>query len=243
MLLILNNFILFLQASEILKHPYLQPYVDQYRSSCCTPTCSQEKPISAVHDPPKKLPESQNSTSSSTDKDSLMANEKNTIKAVQKHDNQITEIDLTSIEDDGSEHLLPGEEGNGSNKVNAKTDAQEGIKQFDNEHHSNVASKQPKIIKNVVTTLKNGKLRETSSPIRGNRIKGGGVSVHKINTEALSKLPKPNFGACDLKPNLEVPSIAPSKATTDSAKRKGSHTSKHQVRCHYKLYNCTSSYF
>ncbi|TKY48677.1 Serine/threonine-protein kinase Nek5 [Spatholobus suberectus] len=98
-------------ASEILKHPYLQPYVDQYRSSCCTPTaCSPEKSISAVHDPRKNLPESQNSSSSSTDKDSLMSNEKNTAKAVQKHDNKITEIDLTSIEDDGSEHLLPGEE-------------------------------------------------------------------------------------------------------------------------------------
>ncbi|RDX90752.1 Serine/threonine-protein kinase Nek5, partial [Mucuna pruriens] len=218
-------------ASEILKHPYLQPYVDQFRSSFCTPTASSpEKPISAVHDPRKNRPESQCSSSSSTDKDSLMSNEKNTAKAVQKCDDKITEIDLTSIEDDGSEHLLPGEEGNDSNKVNAKTDEQEVMKQSDNEHHSNVVSKQPKTIKNVVTALKNGKLRETSSPIRGNRIKGGGVSIPKINTETLSKLPKPNFGAYDLKPNLEVPTVAPSKAPPDSAKRMpGSHTSKHQL--------------
>ncbi|TKY48676.1 Serine/threonine-protein kinase Nek5 [Spatholobus suberectus] len=104
------------------------------------------------------------------------------------------------------------------------------MKQCNKEHHSNVVSKQPKTIKNVVTALKNGKLRETSSPIRGNRIKGGGVSIPKINTETLSKLPKPNFGACDLKPNLEVPTIARSKANPDSAKRmQGSHTSKHQL--------------
>ncbi|XP_020203157.1 serine/threonine-protein kinase Nek5 [Cajanus cajan] len=218
-------------ASEILKHPYLQPYVDQYRSSFCTPSAtSPEKPISAVHDPRKNMPESQNSSSLSTDKDSLVSNEKNTAKTVQKCDNKITEIDLTSVEDDGSEHLLPGEEGNGSRKVNGKSDEQEVMKQLNNEHHSNVVSKQPKTTKNQVTTLKNGKLRETSSPIRGNRIKGGGVSIHKINTETVSKLPKPNFGAYDLKPNLEVPTIAPSKATPDSAKRmQGAHTSKHQL--------------
>ncbi|CAJ1956203.1 unnamed protein product [Sphenostylis stenocarpa] len=218
-------------ASEVLKHPYLLPYVDQYRSSFCSPTASSpEKPISAVHYPRKNKPEGQNSSCSSTDKDSLMSNVKNTENAVQKCGNKSTEIDMTSIEDDGSEQLQPDEEGNGSIKVNAKTVDQEVTKQSNNEHHSNVVSKQPKAIKNVVTTLKNGKLRETSSPIRGNRIKGGGVLTHKINTETLSKLPKLNFGACDLNPNLEVPTIAPSKATPDSAKRmQGSHTSKHQL--------------
>ncbi|KAL2331894.1 hypothetical protein Fmac_019475 [Flemingia macrophylla] len=76
---------------------------------------------------------------------------------------------LTLAEDDGSEHLLPREDGKGSRIVNVK-DEQEEMKQFNNEHHSNVASKQLK------TT------------------------------------------------------IAPSKATPDSAKRiQGSHTSKHQL--------------
>ncbi|KAL2590136.1 hypothetical protein AAZX31_13G295000 [Glycine max] len=218
-------------ASEILKHPYLLPYVDQYRSSFCTPTAgSPEKPISAVHHALKNKPGSQNRSSSSTEKDSLMSNEKNNAKALHKCDCKITEIDLTSIEDDSSEQLLPGEEGNGSSKVNAKTNEKELTKQSNNEQHSNVVSKQPKAIKTVVTALKDGKLKETSSPIRSNRIKVGGVLTHKINTETVSNLPKPNFGAYDLKPNLEVPTTAPSKTTPDSAKRmQGSNTSKHQL--------------
>lgn len=215
------------------------PYVDQYRSSFCTPTAgSPEKPISAVHHALKNKPGSQNRSSSSTEKDSLMSNEKNNAKALHKCDCKITEIDLTSIEDDSSEQLLPGEEGNGSSKVNAKTNEKELTKQSNNVHHSNAVSKQPKPIKNVVTALKDGKLRETSSPIRGNRIKVGGVLTHKINTETVSKLPKPNFGAYDLKPNLEMPTTAPSKTTPDSAKRmQGSNTSKHQVHYHYKCYS------
>ncbi|KAK7371204.1 hypothetical protein VNO78_36772 [Psophocarpus tetragonolobus] len=217
-------------ASEILKHPYLLPYVDHYRSSLFTPTASSpQKPLSVVPDPRKSKPESQNSSSSSTEKDSLMSNEKNTEKDVQKCDRKTTEVELVSIENDGSDKLLPGEEGNGSSKVNAKTDEEEVTKRS-NEHHSNVVSKQPKTIKNVVTALKNGRPRETSSPIRCNRIKGGGVLTHKINTETSSKLPKPNFGTYDLKPNLEVPNILPSKAIPDSAKRmQVSHTSKHQL--------------
>ncbi|KAK7272251.1 hypothetical protein RJT34_28731 [Clitoria ternatea] len=208
-------------ASEILKHPYLQPYVDQYRISFCARTASTpEKPISAVHDPRKNMPGSQNSGSSSSDRDSLMSDEKSTAKAVQKCDTKITEIDLASTEDDDTEHPVPSEEGNAFRRVDAKTD----------EQRSNVVSKQPKTIKNIMTALKNGKVRETNSPIRGNRIKGGGVSMLKINTETLSKLPKPNFGNYDLKPDVEVPTVVPSKATLDSAKRmQGSHTSKHQL--------------
>ena len=61
------------------------PYVDQYRSSFCTPTAgSPEKPISAVHHALKNKPGSQNRSSSSTEKDSLMSNEKNNAKALTK---------------------------------------------------------------------------------------------------------------------------------------------------------------
>lgn len=211
----------------------MHPYVDQYRSSFCPPTaCSPEKPISAVRDPRKNMVENRNSSSSSSDKDSLMSNERNIAKAVPKCDNQTTETDLASMDDDGSAHL-PSEEGNSSSNVNAKTDQQEVMKPSHNEHHSNVASKQPKTIENIMVALKDGKVRETSSPMRGTRIKATGVSIPKINTETLSKLPKPNFGAHGLKPNLETPTTATAKANPDSAKRfHGSHPSKHQVHCH-----------
>ncbi|TKY67025.1 Serine/threonine-protein kinase Nek5 [Spatholobus suberectus] len=214
-------------ASEVLKHPYLQPYVDQYRPSFSPPTaCSPEKPISAVNDPRKNMAESQNSNSSSSDKDSLMSTEKNIATAVPKCDNKVTESDLTSMDDDGSDE----ESGSSNANANAKTAEQEVMKPSHNEHHSKVESKQPKTIRNIMMALKEGKGREATSPMRGNRIKAGGVSTPKISTETLSKLPKPNFFAPSVKPNLESPTVALARATPDSAKRmQGSHHSKHQL--------------
>ncbi|RDX94540.1 Serine/threonine-protein kinase Nek5, partial [Mucuna pruriens] len=213
-------------ASEVLKHPYLQPYVDQYRPSFSPTTgCSPEKPISAVNYPRKNMAESQNSNSSSSDKDSLMSNEKNMAKAGTKCDNKATEADLISIDDDGSE------DESGSNNANAKISEQEVMKPSHNEHHSNVESKQPKTIRNIMMALKEGKVREATSPMRGNRIKPGGVSAQKISIETLSKLPKPNFIAPSLKPNLESPTVALARASPDPAKRMlGSHHSKHQLQ-------------
>lgn len=212
----------------------MQPYVDQYRPSFCPPTtCSPKRPIAVVHGPQKNRPESRNSSSSSSDKDSLMSNERNITKAGPKCGDKTTEMDRASMDHDGSEHLLPSEEGNGSSNGNAKTDEQDVVKPSVSEHHSNVVSKQQKTFKNTMTALKDRKVRESGSPMRGNRIKGGGVSVQKTNTETFPKIPKPNFGAPSLKPNLESPTIAPTKATPDSAKlMQGPHPSKHQVHYH-----------
>ncbi|KAL5130540.1 Serine/threonine-protein kinase Nek5 [Glycine soja] len=211
-------------ASEVLKHPYLQPYLDQYRPSFSPPTsCSPEKPISAVNNHPKNMAESQNSNSSSSDKDSLMSNEKKIAPAGPKCYNKAIETDQISIDDDGSE------DESGSSNANAKTAEQEVMKPSNNEHHSNVESKQPKTIRNIMMALKEGKVREATSPMRGNRIKPGGISTQKINTETLSKLPKPTFIAPSMKPNLESPA-ALARASPDPAKRMmGSHYPKHQI--------------
>ncbi|KAK7263449.1 hypothetical protein RJT34_31039 [Clitoria ternatea] len=213
-------------ASEVLKHPYLQPYVDQYRPSFSPPTaCSPEKPISAVNSSRKCMAESQNSNSSSSDKDSLMSNEKRIATPVSKCDNKLTETDLTSFDDDGLE------EENGSSNANTKTAEPEVMKPSHNEQYSNVEPKQPKTIRNIMMALKDGKGRETASPMRGNRIKASAVSTQKMNTETVSKLPKPNFIAPSLKPNSESPpTVTLAKATLDSAKRTpGSHHSKFQL--------------
>ena len=83
--------------------------------------------------------------------------------------------------------------------------------------------------------LKEGKVREATSPMRGNRIKPSGLSTQKISTETLSKLPKPTFIAPSMKPNLESPA-ALARASPDPAKRMmGSHYPKHQVHYHLKL--------
>ncbi|XP_058729678.1 serine/threonine-protein kinase Nek5-like [Vicia villosa] len=201
-------------ASEVLKHPYLQPYVDQYRPSFAPLTAfSPEKPISSVNDTKKHMAESQNSTSSSSDKDSLMSIERNiatTMATTPTSDSKATEIDVALINDDGSE--------------------QEAIKSSHNEQCSNVESKQPKTIRNIMMALKEGRGRDATSPMRGSRVKAVGVSAQKVNTEVLSKLPKPTIISPGLKANLESPGVPLVKATPDSAKRiQGSYHSKLQL--------------
>ncbi|MED6222453.1 hypothetical protein PIB30_064602 [Stylosanthes scabra] len=209
-----------LSASEILKHPYLQPYVHQYHPSFCLPTtCSPQKSIGVFHDPRKNRPEGQNNNSSSNDKDCLMSNGRNTAMTVPNFGRKTTIQAL--VVDDGSEDLLPSEEGNGSSNGSAKTE--EVVKPSRNENHPNIVSKEQNLFKNTMIALKDRRVRESSSPMRGNHIKAGSAPIQKIHTEIPSKLPKPSFG---LKPNLEAPTT-PAKATFDSAK--GSHNSKYQL--------------
>jgi NIMA (never in mitosis gene a)-related kinase 1/4/5 len=212
----------------------LQPYVHQYCSSLCSPSASSpEKPIFAVHVPRKTMAESEKSNSSCSEKGGLMSNKRNVSKAAPKGDDKITEVDLSSIGDKITDLIMPGRERNSSSNVNAKTDKQEVRKQTHLEHKSNVGSKQARIVKNAKMGPKHEKVKEMSSPMRGSLMKAGGISTQKINTETLCKFPKSDFGVNGLKPNVEVPTLAPSKATLHSAKRiQGSHTSKHQVHYH-----------
>jgi hypothetical protein len=169
------------------------------------------------------MAESENSNSWGGDKGSLMSNERNAVKAIPMGDNKITEVDLASIDDNGSDLLMPVGKGINSSNVNAKTDKQEIRKKTHIEHPSNVGYKQRKAVKNVMIAPKHEKVRETSAPMRGSLMKAGGMS----------KLPKPDFGVSGLKPNLEVPPIGPSKATLNCVKQiQGSHTTKHQVHYH-----------
>lgn len=212
----------------------MQPYVHQYCSSLCSPSASSpEKPIFAVHVPRKNMAESEKSNSSSSDKGGLMSNKRNISKAAPKGNDKTTEVDLSSIDDNGSDLIMPGRERNSSSNVNAKTDKQEVRKQTHLEHNSNVGFKQARTVKNVMMAQKHEKVKETSSPMRGSLMKAGGISTQKINTETLSKFLKSDFGVNGVKPNVEVPTLAPSKSTLHSAKRiQGSHASKHQVHCH-----------
>lgn len=218
-------------ASEILKHPYLQPYVDQHRSSFNPPTAySLEKPISTTRDSRKNMAESQGSNSSGSDKDSLLSSEKNISAMVINCDNKANDTDLGSVDDEvGSDQPSPSDE-NGANTCTVKMDAREVMKSSHDEHGLNAESKQPKTIKNIWMALKEGKVRENSSPMRGNRMKPGGQSTQKANTEASLKVPKPSMVSPGFKSNADAPTSIPTKAVFDSAKRiQGSHPLKHQL--------------
>ncbi|XP_015873134.1 serine/threonine-protein kinase Nek5 [Ziziphus jujuba] len=218
-------------ASEILKHPYLQPFVDQYRPSFGPTTAfSPEKPLSAGCDSRRNMAESQNSSSSSSDKDSLLSSDKNIPAVVPNCDNKGIETDLASVDDeDGSKQLQPSKEEHCPSICTVKMDEQDMMRPSHHEQRSNVEAKQPKTIKNIMMALKEGKVRE-NSPMRSNRSKAVGVSTQRTNSEALSKIPKLSAVAPGFKSNTDIPPIAPPKVALDFAKRiQGSHPLKHQL--------------
>ncbi|KAF8395465.1 hypothetical protein HHK36_019411 [Tetracentron sinense] len=207
-------------ASEILRHPYLQPYVDQYCPSTNPPTsCSTEKPISSARHVQKNMSLSQTSNSSCSDKDSLILSEKNSPELVFNCQREATQTDLAST-DDGVECELPlTSDEHVTNMSIVKMDEKEVMKPIHDEQRPKVESKQPK-----------GKVRENSSPMRGNRSKIGGASSQKTSTEASTKVPKPSAAAPGFKSNADTPTGTPSKMNCDSMKRvQGSHTLKHQL--------------
>ncbi|KAA8549943.1 hypothetical protein F0562_001649 [Nyssa sinensis] len=218
-------------ASEILKHPYLQPYVDQYRPSFNLPAASSpEKHLSTTRETRKNMAESQSSNSSCSDKDSLILSEKNIPAMMFNCENKGTDTDLVPIDDEvGCEQLVLSDE-HGTEICTVKTGEREVIKPLHDEQRSNLEAKQPKMIKNIMMALKEGKNRENSSPMRGNHTKAGGALVQRTNTEALPRVPKPSPVTPASKANAETPPAAPAKASSDSVKHiLGSHPLKHQL--------------
>ncbi|KZV47757.1 serine/threonine-protein kinase Nek5 [Dorcoceras hygrometricum] len=87
-----------LSASELLKHPYLQPYVTQYR-----PSSNPEKPFATPSDSRKNVGESQSSNSSCSYRDSLISSESNAqgCQGIMVNcDHKATDTDSASIDGD-----------------------------------------------------------------------------------------------------------------------------------------------
>ncbi|KAL4332360.1 hypothetical protein GQ457_07G035800 [Hibiscus cannabinus] len=223
-------------ASELLKHPYLQPYVDQYRPCFGYPStnCSLNKHISPGRESRenrKNMAESQNSNSSCSDKDSLLSSDRNTATMVSNSNNKATDTDSNSNDEEGStEQHLPSEEENGPIVFTGKVDEKGMTKPSYAEQGSNVQSKQPKIIKNIMMALKEGKVRENSSPMRGSRTKAAGGLTQRNNVEASPKVLKPPAPTLGSKSNADTPTVASARSPLDSTKRiPGSHHLKHQL--------------
>lgn len=176
------------------------------------------------------MAESQNSTSSSSDKDSLQSSEKNISEVSPNFDDRKPEADLTFIDDEyRSEQVLSTEDECGPNVCLVKMDDRDAVKPSQYEQRSIVESRQTKTIKNIMMALKEGNKRE-SSPIRSNHVKLASASTQRTNIEVASKIPRFNVLAPALKSNPDAAAIAPSKVAPDSAKRiHVSHLVKHQV--------------
>ncbi|XVE59640.1 hypothetical protein DITRI_Ditri05aG0062300 [Diplodiscus trichospermus] len=220
-------------ASELLKHPYLQQYVDQYRPSfsCSSMNCSPDKHISSAHDNRKNMAESQNSNSSCSDKDSLLSSDRNTATMISNSNSKATDMDSISNDDeDGTEQHPPSEEENGTVLFTGKVDEKGMMKPSYAEQGSNIQSKQPKTIRSIMMALKEGKVRENGSPMRGNRAKAVGGLTLRNNVEASPKVVKSPAPTPGSKSNADTLTVASAKLPSDSAKRiLGSHHLKHQL--------------
>ncbi|KAK8262562.1 hypothetical protein V6Z11_D13G266500 [Gossypium hirsutum] len=179
------------------------PYVDQYRPSFSCPTnCSLDKHISSGRDNRKNMAESQNSNSS---------------------------CNSISNDDEGTEPHPPREEENGPVIFSGKVDENGTRKPSHAEQGSNVQLKQPKTIKSIMMALKEGKVRENGSPMRGSRAIAVGGLTQRNNVEASPKVLKPPASTLVSKSNADTMTSASAKLPLDSARRiPGSHHLKHQ---------------
>ncbi|KAL3530326.1 hypothetical protein ACH5RR_009648 [Cinchona calisaya] len=215
-------------ATEILKHPYLQPCVEQYRLSFSHPPVNHPEKSIIIRDTRKNMAESQSSNSSCSDRDSLPSSERNIQAMAYNCEKGTSEADLASVDDDSSSGLLHlGDEPHGTDMCTTNIDT-EVMKPFSDEQRCNAEVKQPRTIKNIMMALKEGKPRENSSPMRS-RIKVGGTSTQKTNIEASPKVPRTSSVTPGLKANTEMASPVMAKAGSDSAKRPAMQSLKHQL--------------
>ncbi|KAE8733041.1 Serine/threonine-protein kinase Nek5 [Hibiscus syriacus] len=188
-------------ASELLKHPYLQPYVDQYRPSFSSPSIN----------------------SFFSDKDSLLSNDRNTYAVVSNSNNEIINTDSNSNDDkDATEQHLPHDEEKCPTIITCKVDEKGTMKPSNSEQGSNVHSKKPKTIRSI------GKVVENGSPMRGNSKKAVDGLTQRNNVEVSPKVLKPPVRTSKYK--ADSPTVASAKLPLDAAKRMpGSNHSKHQL--------------
>lgn len=223
------------QASEILCHPYLQPYVDQYRPSLdpSSTTRSLEKPISASCNGQKNLSESQNSSISSSDKDSLQSSEKNLSGLALNCGHKEVEKDTFSNGVTSDSNMVPSQDVRGDCNVSKMDmERQDSSKSLNVEQLPNVKYQQPKTVKNVMVALKEeGKVREGGSSARASHVKIGGTQNHKTDTEPPPRSNRPTCSSSSsTKPNVEVLASESVENNCDSTKRMpASHPLKHLV--------------
>ncbi|KAL6614115.1 hypothetical protein ACP70R_036385 [Stipagrostis hirtigluma subsp. patula] len=162
-------------ASEILKNPYLQPYVTQYRPfvDILHPSRLPEKSVTSSRSSQRSMSGSQCSSISGSDMDSIQSSERNTSGLASSSNNT---VDTEGAET--TDHVLVKSYSR-SDDLQSKKDTpgpelerQDSSKSIHANQHPKHENKQPKIIKKILTTLREeSKFRESNSPVRGSRVK------------------------------------------------------------------------
>ncbi|CAN6439067.1 unnamed protein product [Victoria cruziana] len=190
-------------ASEILKHPYLQQYVDQYRISVHPiASVTPVKPIRARHRR-RSMAESQTSSRSSSDRESVHSSGKSN-HGLGPDDHKANE--RGSPKDDlvdsanSCNHSAVGTSQWSSNASSPSIKSTDEKKHETNTPRDDCKAKAdvkaPKSAKNILVALKEEvKARENGSPLRSSRSKGSGISSQKTNIEASPAAFKPSIAA------------------------------------------------
>ncbi|OAY66725.1 Serine/threonine-protein kinase Nek5, partial [Ananas comosus] len=191
-------------ASEILRHPYLQPYVNQNRPfpdpSHGKP--SPEKPIPTSNSSQISMSESQSSSISSSDKDSIHSSERSTSALPPSSDHK--SVESTSVL---TNHGVQ------KDTTSSKLERQDSAKCIH-------VDQQPKTVKNILMAFKEeSKPRESSSPARASRLKMGGAPGNKNFPEPYPKGSKPISATSSSSKSNEVLPDEPVKTNFDLAKQ------------------------
>lgn len=166
-------------AFEILKNPYLQPYVNQHRpfSDVPHPMRSPEKSITSSRSSRRSMSGSQCSSISGTgsDMDSIQSSERNTSGLASSSNTTTIDTEDAEATDDVSvkRFSTPHDLKSCKNTARSNLERQDSCKSIHVDQHPKYVSKQPKIIKKILTTLREetSKLRVHNSPLRASRVK------------------------------------------------------------------------
>ncbi|XP_052163964.1 serine/threonine-protein kinase Nek5 isoform X2 [Oryza glaberrima] len=206
-------------ASEILKSPYLQPYVNQYRpfADISHPIHSLEKPITSSRSSQKSMSGSQCSSICGSDIDSIQSSERNTSGPSTSSNNTI-DTEGAEATDHVSVKNCSRSDDVKSNKetVGPELERQDSSKSIHVDQRPRNEIKQPKIIKKILTTLREeSKLRQNNSPIRASRVKLNSPS----NREQLSDDSKHSSDISSSSKSSEVTSRESAKVICEPVKR------------------------
>ncbi|VAH07845.1 unnamed protein product [Triticum turgidum subsp. durum] len=181
-------------ASEILKNPYLQPYVDQCRAlyDASNTMRTPPKSLSTSRSSQRSMSESQSSSMSSSDIDSTLSSDRSTSGGAASTDTKV--IDTRSVHDvdrDNSDEKWATPEDLRGNKDLKRQDSSKSMDQ----HHRG-ETKQPKIIEKIMTTLREeSRLRESSTPARTRGVKPSSAVSSKNEAEQPSDTSRFNNNA------------------------------------------------
>ncbi|XP_031483571.1 serine/threonine-protein kinase Nek2 [Nymphaea colorata] len=223
-------------ASEILKHPYLQQYVVQYRVSVnLISSAAPEKPLRSAHRS-HSMAESQTSSRSSSDRESVHSSGKsNHFLGADDHKANERESPNNDLVDSANScNHSPVGTSHWSSDTSSPSIKSTEVKKHET-YTRDVCKpkadvKAQKNVKNILVALKEEvKARENSSPLRSSRSKSSGVSSQKTNIEASPAVSKPSAAISSSPKPSNDNAVAPRINADISKRMPTAHVLKHTL--------------